>query len=307
MLRFGRVRYLGLTILGMLLVIWAVHASQPGTRVEGCPQGCALASERRDGPLRVLSLNIYHDFPRFEHLARRLDLIADEVRRHDADVVCLQEVPWTLGLGSGVRYLAEQTGMNYVYLRANGNRWAILFEEGEAILSRFPLRDPAFLELRPQAGPLEHRVVLKATAVTPWGQVPFFVTHLTNHRPQVRAAQTQALFDFLGGFGSGPALVAGDFNAVEHTPQMRVLNKRWIDVFRTTSPGDPGFTCCVDGVAGWQSDPFTRRVDYLFLVPGRGARVVSSRRVLVRPFLLEDGWLWASDHVGLLAAIDFEQ
>jgi len=74
-----------------------------------------------------MSLNVLHGHPRFEHLARRLDLIAAEIRRQDADIVCLQEVPWTRQLGGGAEYLAQRTGLNYLYLRANGNRWAILF------------------------------------------------------------------------------------------------------------------------------------------------------------------------------------
>jgi len=76
-----------------------------------------------------------------------LDLIAQEIRRQDADIVCLQEVPWAPHIGSAAQYLAARTGLNHVYFRANGNRWTILFEEGEAILSRYPLRDVTFEEL----------------------------------------------------------------------------------------------------------------------------------------------------------------
>ena len=128
-----RWRYL-LLVIPLLAVGWVLSASRPGSHAEGCPDGCATAEPRRQGPLRVLSLNVLHDFPRFERLSERLDLIAAEILRQDADVVCLQEVPWHWG--SAARALAERTGLNYLYLRANGNRWALLFEEGEALLSR---------------------------------------------------------------------------------------------------------------------------------------------------------------------------
>jgi endonuclease/exonuclease/phosphatase family metal-dependent hydrolase len=120
-----------------------------------------------DARLRVLALNVLHGFPRFERLDPRLAMIADEIRRQEVDLACLQEVPWTLRQESAAEYLARETGMNYLYLWANGNRWAILSEEGAAILSRYPLRDVTFQELRPRAALFEHRVLLKATAVTP--------------------------------------------------------------------------------------------------------------------------------------------
>jgi hypothetical protein len=67
--------------------------------------------------------------------------IAAEIHRLDADVVLLQETPWT---------------------RA----------------SRFPLEDPLFAVLQPRVGFFESRVALGATAATPWGAATFFVAHL---------------------------------------------------------------------------------------------------------------------------------
>jgi endonuclease/exonuclease/phosphatase family metal-dependent hydrolase len=293
-----------LLLAALLLATWVLTASRPGRRPEGCPQGCSTAPARRDGPLRVISLNVLHDFPRFRNLARRLDLIAAEIRRQDADIVCLQEVPWTLRLGSGAEYLAGRTGLNYLYLRANGNRWAILFEEGEAILSRYPLRDPAWIELTPRPGPFEHRVALHATAVTPWGDVGVFVTHLTNGEQAVNQGQAASLQSFVAVAGGGPAVAAGDFNAAEDEPHIRALAQAWIDTYRAANPDDTGLTCCVDDLAA-QDEPLEERIDYIFLIPGPGgeAQVISSRRVLNQPAWLGDAWLWPSDHVGLLTAI----
>jgi endonuclease/exonuclease/phosphatase family metal-dependent hydrolase len=289
-----------------LLGVWLLNVSRAGTRVQGCPQGCASTGERRDGPLRILSLNVLHGFPRFENLRRRLDLIAGEIRRLDADIVCLQEVPWTVTVGSGAGYLARRTGLNHLYLRANGNRWAILFEEGEALLSRYPLRDASFMELRPRAGFFEHRVVLRATALTPRGEVPVFVTHLTDGEAELNRAQADSLLSYVSANASGPALVAGDLNATEHSPQIEALTAAWLDTYRSASPHDPGFTCCIDELKGGPSQPLKKRIDYLFLVPGDDARIASSRKVLAQPVPGEQGWLWASDHVGLLTAIELK-
>lgn len=69
-------------------------------------------------------------------------------------------------MGNGAEYIAGETGLNYAYYRANGNRLAIFFEEREAILSRYPLTDISVTELKPQADFFEHRVVLRTTAET---------------------------------------------------------------------------------------------------------------------------------------------
>jgi len=287
--RIAAVRWGGLLLAGLLLTAWVLSASRPGSRAEG--------------PLRVMSLNVLHGFPRFEHLSRRLDLIAAEIRRQDADIVCLQEVPWTLRLGSGASYLADRTGLNYLYLRANGNRWAILFEEGEAILSRYPLRDPAVVELWPAPGPFEHRVAFHATAVTPWGDLRIFATHLTAGKPGLNQGQAAALQSFVAATGSGPAVVAGDLNATDDSSQIQALDGIWVDTYRAANPGDPGLTCCIDNLAA-ESEPLEERIDFLFLAPGGQARVVSSRRVLDQAVWVGDGWQWASDHVGLLTTIE---
>ena len=185
----------------LLIGTWLLNVSRPGSRVEGCPEGCATAPPRSEGPLRVLSLNMLHGFPRFEHLDDRLDLIAAEIQRLDPDIVCLQEVPWHWG--SAAQDLAERTGLNHLYMRANGNRWAILFEEGEAILSRYPLRDTTATGLAPRAGLFEHRVALQATAVTPWGDLRVVSTHLTHGDPEVNETQAASLIAFVNASDTG--------------------------------------------------------------------------------------------------------
>lgn len=297
-------RHRWLIVLGLVLIaVWVLNVSRPGVRPEGCPSGCATAAARREGPLRILSLNVRHGFPRFDHLEERLDLIAAEIRRLDPDLILLQEVPWHRG--NAAQWLAEQVGLNHLYLRANGNRWAILFEEGEAILSRYPLRDPTWIELAPRAGFFERRVVLGATAVTPWGDLPVFTTHLTHGDAETNRGQAASLKAFVDGATEGPALVAGDFNAVEGSPQIQTL--RWVDTYRMAHPGEDGFTCCVEDLTAGPDGLLDKRIDYVFLVPGSGqTRVIASHLALAEPFEVEPGWLWASDHGGLLTEVALE-
>jgi len=294
-----------LPVGALFLTYWILNVSRPGQGVEGCLEGCTTGDPRRDGQLRVMSLNMLHGFPRFSHLGERLAVIAGEIKRLDADIVCLQEVPWAPTIGSTASYLAERTGLNHVYLRANGNRWAILFEEGEAILSRYPLRDVTFAELSPQAGLFEHRMVLEATVATPWGDVGVFVTHLTNGDAEVNRAQAESLMAFVNSRDHETAIIAGDFNATEDSPQIEFLGQRTEDVWRVANRQREGFTCCVDDLTSGTSGQLEKRIDYLFLLggPQQSIGVLDCQVVLDQPFRTAGGWIWASDHAGLFATL----
>jgi endonuclease/exonuclease/phosphatase family metal-dependent hydrolase len=303
-----RYTWLALPLLLFAVLLFVLNVSRPGAHVEGCPAGCAQPGGGQGEGLRVLSMNVLHGFPRFEHLSQRLDLVADEIRRRDVDIALLQEVPWNLRLGSGAEYLARRARLNYLYLRANGNRHTIFFEEGEAILSRFPLHDVRYAELEPQAGFFEHRVVLHATAATPWGDVDLFVTHLTTGGDEVNGAQVASLQAFVAQTDRAVALVGGDLNAREDSPQIEMLVHEWVDTFRTAHPDDPGLTCCIDDLAHGPGEPLEKRIDYLFLVPRGepGFQVQGAGRVLDQPAQTAGGWQWASDHVGILAEFEIK-
>lgn len=282
------------------LALWMLNASQPGAAVEGCLDGCATAARPDDGSVRIVSLNILHDFPRFAYLPQRLDLIAAEIRRLDADIVLLQEAPWTWRVGSSAAYLGRATGLNYGFLRANGSRWALLFEEGEAILSRFPLRDVRFTELRPAEAPFQHRVALSARVDTAIGRLRVVSAHLANQNPAVNQEQASALARFVAA-QPGPTIIGGDFNAAADSAAIRALQPAWVDSFAAVRPDDPGLTCCVDGLTAPPDEPLEERIDYLFLSPGPASawRVRASQRLFTAPQLTPAGRIWASDHIGL--------
>jgi len=106
--------------------------------------------------------------------------------------------------------------------------------------------------------------------------------------------------------GPLPAVLMGDFNAVEDSPAIAAFTRDagFIDAFRTANPSRPGLTV-------WQriqeTDPTVRRrVDYIFVAPGATVegRVVSSRLVLNAPRSLPGGkTLWPSDHYGVVAEL----
>ena len=280
----------------VLLALLAPVSSRPGREPEGCLDGCAHASARRSGPLRVLNLNVLHGFPTFARVEQRMALIADEIERSDADVICLQEVPTVVGLVNGAEWLAERTQRNHVFFRANGNRNTIGFEEGAAILTRFPITHAAGTELAPRAPIFEHRIVLHARVAAPGGALDVFSTHLAIDGRRNRG-QTRDLVRVVEESAVGPVVVAGDFNAEETSPQIAELAARWTDSFRTLHPESAGATCCSGALRGG-----ARRIDYVFA--GAGLVPVSSRVILDAAVETSGGELHASDHSGLLVELE---
>jgi len=303
-LRFGVL----LVATGLFLLMGFLNVSKPGSHIVGCPRACAPMMASKDNrEIIVMSLNILHGFPNFEHLEARLAMIASEIQHQQADIVCLEEVPWRPGMGSAAEYLAKQTGMNYVYLRANGNRKMIRFEEGSAILSRYPIKRTDFTELMPQAGFFEHRIVLHAVVEAPHGDLDVFVTHLTHRGEATNAGQAANLQRYVIENRTNFAIVAGDFNAVEEQPQIIALTNQWIDAYRAIHPHEAGMTCCIDDVTAVPGEGLGNRIDYIFLAPiyNNDLELVRVRSILEQPLLDRSGWLWASDHIGLLAVLKY--
>ncbi|WP_420631027.1 endonuclease/exonuclease/phosphatase family protein [Candidatus Leptofilum sp.] len=300
---------IGIGLFLVVMGIFQMNVSKPGKDVIACPVECAeTINSSAQEPLRILSLNMLHGYPDFAFLEQRTELLSQEIGRLDADIVLLQEVPWTKEYGQIGQQLAEWGNFNYAYYRANGNHALIGFEEGSVILSHFPLENITFTELHPPAGFFENRIVLHATALSPHGPIDLFVTHLTNGKQTINAAQTEALLTFVQNEATHPSLVVGDFNAPEDSPQIVALADLWQDGYRLAHPEAVGATCCVSDISNALIKPLQTRIDYLFVVPHAESTltIVEIDRVFVEPFETANGRLWLSDHAGLLATIRIE-
>ena len=145
---------------------------------------------------------------------------------------------------------------------------------------------------------LDPRVLLETTLETPWGRLRAFSTHTSRD-----ACQLERIQAVVGDAGPLPALVMGDLNASEHVPALaRWTAAGWVDAFRAAHPSAAGATVWQDPDAPHPT--VFRRVDYVFVVPGRAcrARVVASRVILDQPRRQPDGRaLWPSDHYGVVA------
>jgi endonuclease/exonuclease/phosphatase family metal-dependent hydrolase len=270
-------------------------------------------------PLRFVTLNVLHGgvfsgwHGRDEHLEARLDLVTDALAALTPDVVALQEASTTSRRGNVASRLAGRLGMNYVYAPAAFNFFENVwlnarvvsfmdFDEGPALLSRFPITRSEAHRLPACGRAIEPRVLLFAELATPRGRLPVFSTHTAGN-----PCHTRRVAELVRAHqGDLPGVLMGDFNAVESSEAIQALTAEaaFVDVFRAARQNDPGSTV-------WQ--PVTvrerrahRRVDYIFLVPGRHvpAAVVDSRVVVDQPGALSDGTpLWPSDHYGVLAEL----
>ena len=211
--------------------------------------------------LTILSANLYHDWPRYRRLHQRLEAVAKLIEAETADIVLLQEVARIPHFRSD-EWLADRLGMAYVYARANGHETAVGFEEGVAIYSRFPLSAPTLTELGWGTNPFTRRLGLGALVETANGRLPVFSVHL-GLTPKKNTGQLAHLRDWIGDIaGANPAVIGGDFNAHETTPQITRTRQTWIDTFRWLHPQAEGTTH--ELVWPWGKSR-RRRLDYLFL------------------------------------------
>ena len=247
-------------------------------------------------------------------LEERLALAIEGLRALDADVIALQEASTGRRRGQVAARIAAALGYEYVYAPAAVRPFDSVraqhavsrlfgFTEGPAILSRFRLLATAAHAIPYCNRPFDTRVVLEVELETPLGALPVYSAHISGDLCMARA---------VAGLVQGrrsplPALVMGDFNAEETAPAIRELTglAGFVDAFRRAHPGDPGYTAGQDIVA--PRPTASRRLDYVFVAPGRGAaaRVLASRVVVNEP--RPDGpVLWSSDHYAVEAELELD-
>jgi len=283
--------------------------------------GGAAAGEESASTLRVVTFNLLHGGPSSgwrgdgEHLEERLAMVTRELGVLAPDVVGLQEASISRGRGNVAARLATALGLHVTHASATRRVsglawidglivWGINFEEGPAVLSRFPIVAPHVVDLPRCRRFYDPRVLLHAVVQTPRGPLDVFATHTGHDACQVRrVAQVVSARR-----GPLPALVMGDFNAAETMDWMAALGREhgFVDAFRAARPSEPGAT--VWQQPGAPAPTVTRRVDFIFVVPNGAPapRVRTSRVVLDRPERRPDGsTLWPSDHYGVLADLEF--
>ena len=291
---------------------------------------------------RLLTCNLFHDLPRFRHLERRLDLIAAEVTAHRPDVIALQEVSRSAAGGDAGASLAARVNVRCAnapyrldYARADGSgEGEHAFEDGLAIMSRLEACAPAEIlkfdaQVRLEAQFAGHRyrlpddrIAMRARYRMPNKiELQVCVTHLTDSIETtagvaIRLQQAHELVAWLERAGNpsssllaSPLLLAGDFNDVPDSETIAAITGAgFLDLWQAAGSG-PGFTNDRDDIdIESPHGAHNQRIDYLFFRPGRGrgSEIAEVSLFLDRPRPTPDGgWLWASDHAGVIATIKF--
>jgi endonuclease/exonuclease/phosphatase family metal-dependent hydrolase len=220
------------------------------------------------GGMSVMSANLWHDWPRFKDLEKRLEAFANLVESERVDLILLQEVARTPEFSSD-EWLAERLKMAYVYSRANGSQ-KIGFEEGLGVYSRFPLQRLPYIRQMSQAhNPFSRRLALGVEVATPCGEIVAFSTHLgLMHKHN--AKQLRELHSWVKQISAGrSAIIAGDFNAPEHSHQIQQVRSTWLDTFREIH--QHGHAATHEIHWPWGGIFLSRRLDYIFLQPGTPA------------------------------------
>jgi endonuclease/exonuclease/phosphatase family metal-dependent hydrolase len=262
-------------------------------------------------PLRVLTLNLWHDMGPWPARAVRIRAWLD---RLDPDVVGFQEALRAPDFDQ-VAELLEHRLPHRDYVRA-----AVLKRDGRerefgnAIACRWPIVGRAASPL-PDRGDHETRAVLHCDVDAPFGRLAVSCTHLhwRFHHGDARQRQVAEIARQVvarrpkGGF---PPILVGDFNAEPDSDEIRFLTGGHVlegksvyfhDAWRVAGEGDGTTWCNRNPYARLALEP-NRRIDYVFtgypLASGLGlverCRVVCDDEV--------DG-VWPSDHFGVYAEL----
>lgn len=237
-----------------------------------------IPSQRGCGEIRVLSANLWHDFPYYRRVKERAQYFARLVEETGADILLLQEVTRLFSFHVD-EWLADRLGMAYVYSRANGHD-LVGFEEGLGIYSRFPIGAPVLRSMPGGLSPFSRRIALGAPVSTPCGDLWAFSVHLSM-LPIWNRLQVYQVQDWVTEIAQGaPALIGGDFNTYENTKKIRRICEKWLDTFRHIHPGADGTT--YESYWPWGSKRRVR-LDYIFLKQEQAGWKVTDCQLLAKP------------------------
>jgi endonuclease/exonuclease/phosphatase family metal-dependent hydrolase len=191
-----------------------------------------IRAEENSSSLKVLCWNIHHGRGADGNV--NLERIAAVIREHAPDIVMLQEVDKNCkrtGRIDQPAELARLTGMKQVFGKAMDFQGG---EYGQTLLSRFPLSD---LKIHSLPGEGEPRIAVSAVAETPLGPIMIASIHLDHLDAARRDTQAEAASEALLKAAAGPAILAGDFNAVADSKTLGIFRRApWSVVAKT---GDP--------------------------------------------------------------------
>ncbi|MCA9793036.1 MAG: endonuclease/exonuclease/phosphatase family protein [Candidatus Eremiobacteraeota bacterium] len=277
-----------------------------------------LSPGYRSDPLRqttvkVATWNLWWRFG--ERFKERQNAILRVLKRLDPDLIALQEV-WESEKACQAELLARSLDYHWCYAAAS-SIGGVGF--GNAILSRWPITawERHLLPSQPSRDGGRNCGYVTAEVEGPRGPLRLYTTHLS-YKPEesdIRQLQVTHLARALAARPAQamPAILAGDFNAVPESDEIRMLTGKrqvpvpgyaYYDAWEVVHPTDPGFT--------WErTNPYThaalepdRRLDYVFAGrprPDGAGHAVAATRFGTEPI----GEVYPSDHYGVLVELRY--
>lgn len=301
-------------------LVWVLAAA--GVLLTTSP-GSAEPRQASAEHVRVVTFNLFHGGPASGLLGNgwsvdeRLAMTVAQLHRLRPDVIALQEASIGWGRGNVAERIARELGYYVAHAPASERVFAgwllgstlgrlstrlINFNEGPAVLSRWPIVDRRVFDLPRCERLLDPRVLLRVEIEAPGGRLPVYSTHTSG-----AACQLERIDAVVRAQRNGvPGLLMGDLNETEQFPALARLSRQGglTDAFRAANPEDAGYTDVQRPDA--PAPTVSRRYDYVFVIPGaRGSgAVLTSRVVLNEPRQRADGTtIWPSDHYGVLAEL----
>ncbi len=246
---------------------------------------------------------------KFENWEQRLNAISTTLREVDPDIVLLQEVWGDETDGNQAERLAADLGYEWTYASATT---IDSIELGNAILSRWPLRQPGSLTLPASPALPEGRCAVHTFVDSPHGSLFVTTAHLTWQRNNSvgRQAQVRSIIELIkkNATGQWPPILGGDFNADPDSDEIRMLTGRsgmsdtslvFQDAWENGGDGTAGITWTPESQHYGESRNrqviampwLRRRLDYIFVGLPDG-RPTDTKAVQV-----EKAWLAGNDGV----------
>lgn len=231
--------------------------------------------------LRVLTYNIYHGEAADGSVD--MDRLASIINEVKPDLVALQEVDKNTQRTGGIDITAElsrRTGLKGYFVKHRDFQGG---EYGNAILSRFPVRELESIEGF-HSTPSIITFAFATVEVAPDVEVVFGSTHLTT-RADDRKEQARQLMDYyVSARNRAPMILTGDLNAEPHHDEIRMLLTEFAEA-------DTTYTNTYSARSG----P-VKKIDFI-LYPRTPAWTVRDARVLCREK--------ASDHCAVFAVLQY--
>jgi endonuclease/exonuclease/phosphatase family metal-dependent hydrolase len=234
--------------------------------------------------VKVLSFNILHGAT--TNGSFDLDVIANVIKKADADFVSLQEVDFKTNRAKKYDLPTElgyRTKMASVFGRAmyyDGG------EYGEGVLSKY-----SFLSTRNIALPYtkgnEPRAALEVTTVLKYGDtISFIGTHLDHLKDDTDRVSQVKEINKVFSENKYPTIISGDLNDTPNSNAINILERFWKASYKKSNPKKT-----------FPSDKPTKKIDYVLFYPRKKWKVISRETICDTI---------ASDHCGYLVTLELQ-